>query len=188
MEQSGKGPLEGLLVLDTASYVAGPAAATIMADYGADVIKVEPPQGDPMRAFDKLPGMPVSDDPYPWIFQSRGKRSIVLDLENPTDWQALAGLVKRADVFITNAPSRVAQKLNIRKEDICPLNDQLIYARISGYGEEGPDADKPGFDVNAYWARSGLQDLVRDPDGPPSTPMPACSPLRRNWSSWPSPY
>src|SRR5947209_3103261 len=157
-----RGIFEGLKVLDCASFIAAPAAATVLSDFGADVIKIEPPgAGDPYRNLPNLPGYPVSPHNYAWLLESRNKKSLALDLGKPEGQAVLRRLAGRADVFITNFPPAVRGRLGITYEDLKPLNDRLIYASFTGYGEKGEEANKPGFDSNAYWARSGLMDLVR---------------------------
>jgi formyl-CoA transferase len=157
-----KGIFHGLKVLDCASFIAAPAAATVLSDFGADVIKIEPPgSGDPYRNLPNLPGYPRSEHNYAWQLEARNKRSIALDLAKPEAQTVLHRLVAEADVFITNFPPAVRQKLGLTYEKLQPLNPRLIYASFTGYGEKGAEADKPGFDSNAYWARSGLMDLVR---------------------------
>jgi crotonobetainyl-CoA:carnitine CoA-transferase CaiB-like acyl-CoA transferase len=157
-----KGIFEGLKVLDCASFIAAPAAATVMSDFGAEVIKIEPPgTGDPYRLLPKLPGYPVSEHNFAWLLEARNKRSLALDLSKPEGREVLYRLAAEADVFITNFPPGVRKRLGITYEEIKPNNPRLIYASFTGYGEKGAEADKPGFDSNAYWARSGLMDLVR---------------------------
>jgi formyl-CoA transferase len=156
------GIFEGLKVLDCASFIAAPAAATVLSDFGADVIKIEPPgSGDPYRNLPNLPGYPVSPHNYAWMLESRNKKSLALDLGKPEGQQVLRRLAGSADIFITNFPPAVRARLGITYEELGPLNDRLIYASFTGYGEKGEEANKPGFDSNAYWARSGLMDLVR---------------------------
>jgi formyl-CoA transferase len=156
------GIFDGLKVLDCASFIAAPAAATVLSDFGADVIKIEPPGlGDPYRSLSSLPGYPVSPHNYAWMLESRNKKSLALDLAKPEGREVLRRLAGSADVFITNFPPMVRQRLGITYEELSPLNDRLIYASFTGYGEKGEEANKPGFDSNAYWARSGLMDLVR---------------------------
>ncbi len=153
---------EGLKVLDCGSFIAAPAAATILSDFGADVIKIEPPgAGDPYRQVPKLPGNPKSDHNYGWMLDNRNKRGLALDIAKPKGQAVLGRLVSQADVFITNYPPGVRQRLGISYEALAPLNDRLIYASFSGYGEKGEEANKPGFDMTAWWARSGLMDQVR---------------------------
>jgi crotonobetainyl-CoA:carnitine CoA-transferase CaiB-like acyl-CoA transferase len=156
------GIFEGLKVLDCASFIAAPAAATVLSDFGADVIKIEPPgSGDPYRNLPNLPGYPVSPHNYAWMLESRNKKSLALDLGKPDGQAVLRRLAGSADVFITNFPPAVRQRLGITYAELGPLNERLIYASFTGYGEKGEEANKPGFDSNAYWARSGLMDLVR---------------------------
>jgi crotonobetainyl-CoA:carnitine CoA-transferase CaiB-like acyl-CoA transferase len=156
------GIFDGLKVLDCASFIAAPAAATVLSDFGADVIKIEPPgAGDPYRNLPNLPGYPASDHNFAWLLESRNKKSIALDLSKDDGQAVLHRLVRQADVFITNYPPAVRERLGITYDQIAPLNARLIYASFTGYGEKGEEANKPGFDSNAYWARSGLMDLVR---------------------------
>lgn len=162
-----------LTVIDLASYIAGPAATTILSDFGAKVIKVEPPgMGDPYRLFYATPPNPVSDKNYAWQLTNRNKRGIALDLKKPGAKEILARLVKGADVLVTNYPPKVRQGLGLTYEEIAPLNPRLIYADITGYGSKGPEADKPGFDVTAYWARTGLMQVTHDEGSPPTLPIP----------------
>jgi len=162
-------PFTGLTVIDCASYIAGPAAATILADLGADVIKLEPPDGDPMRSMYRLPGAVAAERNYPWDLDARSKRSLVLDMKHPEAAAVLHRLLARADVFITNLPLPVRRKLGLDAADLLPPHPRLVYASMTAYGETGPEADKGGFDGTAYWARSGLSDMVRSDDtAPPS--------------------
>jgi len=165
---------DNLLVIDCASFIAAPAAATILADFGARVIKVEPPgAGDGYRMFKQLPGMPASDSNYPWALVNRSKESLALDLKQDEGRQVLDALVARADVFITNYPLGVRERLRLRYQDISAVNPKVIYASLTPYGEEGPEAGSTGYDATAWWARSGLMDLVRpSSDTPPAMSMP----------------
>ncbi len=157
-----KGIFDGLKVLDCASFIAAPAAATVLSDFGADVIKIEPPgAGDPYRNLPNLPGYPASEHNFAWLLESRNKKSLALDLSKPEGQAVLHRLAEDADVFITNYPPAVRERLGITHEHLAPKNERLIYASFTGYGEKGDEANKPGFDSNAYWARSGLMDLVR---------------------------
>ncbi|WP_406162324.1 CoA transferase [Streptomyces sp. NBC_01005] len=162
--------LEGLHVVDLASFIAGPAAATMLGDFGADIVKVEPPHtGDSYRALSRIPPNPHVDGfNYPWQLDNRNKRSIAVNLKSPGAKPVLERLVKWADVLVTNFPPRTRAKLGLDYEDLAPLNPRLIYADVTGFGEEGPDAHLPGFDVTAYWARSGLMDYTRQRDGAPA--------------------
>ena len=157
-----KGIFDGLKVLDCASFIAAPAAATVLSDFGADVIKIEPPgTGDPYRNLPNLPGYPHSEHNFAWMLEARNKKSLALDLSKPEGQAVLHRLAAQADVFITNYPPQVRERLGITHAHLAPHNERLIYASFTGYGEKGEEANKPGFDSNAYWARSGLMDLVR---------------------------
>ena len=151
--------LDGIKVIDAANFIAGPVSTTVMADFGADVIKVEPPTGDIYRV--RGAGYPASAYNYPWIVDNRTKRSVAIDLRTKDGHALLHRLVRDADVFVTNAPLDSRGRLGIRYEDLEPLNARLVYASISAYGETGEEASKPGFDSIALWARTGLMDLVR---------------------------
>ena len=155
------GLFSDLLVVDCASYVAGPAAATIMSDFGARVIKIEPPGlGDSYRNLFRLRGTPDDVD-YFWALDSRNKESLAIDLKRPAARAVLETLIRRADVFITNFPFPVRERLRLRAEDLLHLNERLIYASLTPYGEHGPERDRTGYDTSAWWARSGLMDMVR---------------------------
>ena len=161
----------GLKVVDLASFIAGPSAAVILSDFGADVIKVEPPNGDTWRIGHKIPPQPQSKDAYPFQLANRNKRGIALDLKSPSAHQVLERLVKWADVFIVNTPHPARKKLKLEYEDVTQWNPRLIYADLTGFGEKGPDAALPGFDLTAYWARSGLLSMTRDAGAPPTWPV-----------------
>jgi formyl-CoA transferase len=163
--------LEGLRVLDAASFIAGPVATTVMADFGADVVKIEPPGGDIYRV--RGPGYPASPYNFPWIVDNRSKRGIAIDLGTEDGRRVLHRLVQGADVFVTNLPLDSRRRLGVRWEDLAPLNPRLIYGSITAYGETGEEASRPGFDSTALWARTGLMDLVRpSPDAPPARSLP----------------
>ena len=152
----------GLKVIDCATYIAAPTAATVLADYGADVIKIEAPgEGDPWRSLSTRPGLPQSPHNYPWLVDNRNKRGIALDLKNPEGRAVLERLVGQCDVFITNMPLPARERLGIRYADFAAAHPRLIYASMTAYGEEGPESGKTGFDITAYWGRSGLMDQVR---------------------------
>src|ERR1700753_4206336 len=155
-----KGIFEGLKVLDCASFIAAPAAATVLSDFGAKGIKIEPPgSGDPYRNLPNLPGYPVSQHNFAWMLEARNKKSLALDLTRPEAQAVLYNLVSDADVFITNLPPQVRGKLGITYDHLAHLNHRLIYASFTGYGEKGEEANKPGFQSNAYSARSGPTEL-----------------------------
>jgi len=167
-------PLSGIKVLDVSTYIAAPAAAVVLGDYGADVIKVEQPgEGDPNRAMVSVASYPKSPVNYPWQMDARNKRSVALDLKHQAGRAALDRLIRTGDVLVTNFPLPVRERLRLRHADVAPLNDRLIYASLTGYGEEGPDRDQAGFDSTAYFARSGLMDQLRYDGQPPHFSLPA---------------
>lgn len=161
----------GLKVIDCASWIAGPAAATILSDFGADVIKIEPPDGgEPFRQYPAVPGKNVD---YWWQLLSRNKRGLAVDLKLPEGQALLHRLASQADVFITNLPLPVRERLKMSAEDLMALNPRLIYGSFTAYGETGEEAAKTGFDSTAYWARTGLMDMVRaSTDTDPVRSMP----------------
>ena len=161
----------GIKVVDFSSFVAGPAAAVILSDFGADVIKVEPPSGDMWRMGNRVPPQPDSKDPYQFHLNNRNKRGLALDLKSPSAQQILEKLATWADVFIVNTPHPARRKLKLEYEDVAKWNPRLIYADLTGFGEKGPDADLPGFDITSYWARSGLLSMTRDAGNPPTWPV-----------------
>ena len=147
--------LRGVKVVEFASYIAAPAAACMLGDWGADVIKVERPGGDAMRAAfadvkSELKGNPTFD------MDNRGKRGIVLDIAKPEGRDALARLAADADVFITNVRPAALKRAGLDYDTLKQANPRVVYAIVTGYGLDGPDAHKPGFDVTAFWARSGV--------------------------------
>src|SRR5438309_2046151 len=161
----------GLKVVDLASFIAGPSAAVILSDFGADVIKVEPPSGDPWRHGHQIAPQPQAKDPYPWHLANRNKRGITLDLKSPSAGRVLEKLVKWADVLIVNTPHPARKRLKLEYDDVAQWNPRLIYADLTGFGEKGPDADLPGFDITSYWARSGLLSMTRDAGSSPTWPV-----------------
>ena len=161
----------GLKVVDLASFIAGPSAAVILSDFGADVIKVEPPSGDPWRHGHQIPPQPQCKDAYPWHLANRNKRGLALDLKSPSAQTVLEKLVKWADVLIVNTPHPARKKLRLEYDDVVPWNPRLVYADLTGFGEKGPDANLPGFDITSYWARSGLLSMTRDAGAPPTWPV-----------------
>ena len=151
--------LKGLKVVEFASYIAAPGAAGILGDWGADVVKVERPGGDAMRhvfadAKSDLAGNPTFE------MDNRGKRSVVLDISKPQGREALARLAGDADVFLTNVRAGSLKKAGLDEATLRAANPRLIYAAITGYGLEGADAETPGFDVTAFWARAGVAQMM----------------------------
>lgn len=164
-------PLDGLRVIDAANWLAAPAAAGLMADMGADVIKIEPPTGDTYRSVQRnaAPGRTVFAG---WENDNRGKRGVALDLETEAAREVMLRLVEQADVLITNfTPSR-AERYGLTYEMVRGRNPRIIYTAFSGYGTRGPDANRLGFDFLAFWARSGLQSLIGEASAPPVQPLP----------------
>ncbi len=161
----------GLKVVDFSSFVAAPSAAVILGDFGADVIKVEPPSGDLWRHGNYAPPQPQSKEPYQWHLANRNKRGMALDLKSPGAQTILEKLVRWADVLIVNTPHPARKKLKLEYEDIVQWNPRLIYADVTGFGDKGPDADLPGFDITSYWARSGLLSMTRDAGASPTWPV-----------------
>ena len=164
---------DGLKVVDAGTWIAGPVAATILADYGADVIKIEMPgAGDAYRRFADNPGTPKADVNYAWLQDARNKRSITINLATDEGRQVLKQLVARCDVYVTNHPLPMRRRFGLTYDDLKPLNPRMIYASLTAYGEHGPEKDREGFDLVAYWSRSGMMDVVRAPDAAPANSLP----------------
>src|SRR6202040_60283 len=168
---AGENIFSGLKVVDLSSFIAGPSAATILSDFGADVVKVEPPEGELWRIGQKIPPQPHSEEPYPFQLANRNKRGVALNLKAESAQQVLQRLAKWADVFIVNTPPHARKKLKLEYDDVAGWNPRLIYADLTGFGEKGPDANLPGFDLTAFWARSGLLFMTRDAGEPPTWPV-----------------
>ncbi len=161
------GPVEGIRVVELGVWVAGPAAGGILADWGADVIKIEPPTGDPGRLFGRMLGCDLGVNP-PFELDNRSKRSIVLDLGTDAGRDTAFELLSDADVFLTNVRPGALQRLGLDFESVAARNPRLVYGLITGYGETGPDAERAAYDVAAYWSRAGLAHLLTRPgDTPP---------------------
>ncbi|MEZ6024138.1 MAG: CoA transferase, partial [Hyphomonadaceae bacterium] len=158
--------LTGLKIVEYATYIAAPGAGGVMADWGADVIKVEPPGGDPIRMFFASVGVEEAANPV-FDMDNRGKRGIVLDTAQAGGRDALLKLVDGADVFLTNVRPGGLKRAGLDPEALMARNPRLVYATLTGYGLEGPDADRPGMDSAAFWARSGLAAMFRPKGGDP---------------------
>ncbi len=168
-------PLEGVRVVELAHYVAVPAAGAMLADFGADVIQVEIPQGEVYRHGRlKYFGYESEFSEYPaFQMDNRGKRSIALDLTRPEALAALYRLIERAEIFITNMlPSR-RERFEVDHKSLLARWPRLIVGAISGYGLGGEESDRPAFDYAAYWARTGMMDVMRDEGVAPSMQRPA---------------
>ncbi len=163
----------GLKVLDVGTWIAGPVAATILADFGASVIKVETPgAGDPYRALSGGVLSPRAPMNYMWLADARNKRGIALNLKVQEARDILLQLVRECDVYVTNQPMATRRAFGLTYEELAPINERMIYASLTAYGEEGPDAELEGFDGVAWWARTGLMDMVRAPGTVPGMSVP----------------
>ncbi len=160
------GPLDGIKVVELGVWVAGPAAGGIMADWGADVIKIEPPEGDPARVFQKMLGAEMPNNPV-FELDNRSKSGVVLDLSSDEGAELARELIADADVFVTNLRTGALERLGLDYDAIAAANPRLIYAHITGYGREGTEANRPGFDIAAFWAYSGMASLLTPPGGDP---------------------
>ena len=158
--------LEGLKVIEYATYVAAPGAGGILADWGADVVKVEPPGGDPIRMFFASVGLEEERNPV-FDLDNRGKRSVILDTAKPSGREALLRLADSADVFLTNVRPGGLARAGLDHETLRKRNPKLVYAILTGYGLDGPEADRPGMDSAAFWARSGLAAMFTPKGGEP---------------------
>ena len=155
--QSTQSVFSGLKVVELASFIAAPAAATMLSDFGADVIKVEAPgMGDPQRLLSSVPPSPAALGNYSWHLANRNKRGMSINLKSEGGTQILKRLVEWADVLITNFPHGTREGLHLGYEEVSSWNPRIIYADITGFGDAGPDAKLPGFDLTAFWSRSRL--------------------------------
>jgi len=154
--------LADLKVIDAASYVAGPAATTVMADFGADVIKIEPPSGD---AYRSLAARYRTD--YNWQLTSRNKRALALDLKQAEGRAVMHRLIDQADVLVVNFNAEQLVQYELDYESLRARNPRLIFAQITGYGTRGPDRSKRAFDLAAWWARTGIMDMMKPASGAP---------------------
>jgi crotonobetainyl-CoA:carnitine CoA-transferase CaiB-like acyl-CoA transferase len=169
--QTPQSVFSGLKVVEIASFIAAPAAATMLSDFGADVIKVEAPgMGDPQRLLSSVPPSPAAAGNYSWHLANRNKRGMSVNLKSEGGTQILKRLVEWADVVITNFPHGTREALHLGYEEVSSWNPRVIYADITGFGDAGPDARLPGFDLTAFWSRSGLLAATRDAGAPPTSP------------------
>ena len=160
------GPMEGVKIVELGVWVAGPAAGGILADWGADVIKIEPPTGDPARMFGRMLGIEDGMSP-PFEMDNRGKRSVVLDLTTDDGRASAFELLSGTDVFLTNVRPAALRRAGLDFETVAARNPRLVYGLITGYGERGPDVDRAAYDVAAFWARAGLAHLLTRPGETP---------------------
>jgi len=160
------GPLSGVRVVELGVWVAGPAGGGILADWGADVVKVEPPAGDPARTFGAMLGGDLAFNP-PFEMDNRSKRSIVVDVTKPGGLDLVHELLAGADVFLTNIRVDALERLALDPESLCARDPALVYGIITGWGLQGPDRDRAAYDIGAFWARSGIAALLTQPGGEP---------------------
>ena len=159
------GPLEGVRVVELGVWVAGPGAGGILADWGADVVKIEPPEGDPCRTFLNVLGGDLPSNPV-FELDNRGKRAIALDLSSDRGIELAHQLVAGADVFLSNLRPAGLARLGLGPDEVHARHPEVVVALITGYGLEGPDADQGAYDVAAFWARAGIAESLRTPGGP----------------------
>ena len=158
------GPLHGVKVIEMGVWVAGPAATGLMADWGADVIKVEPPAGDPQRFVFGALGVADQKGVPPFEIDNRGKRSVVLDLRDDGDLQKMYALLEDADVFVSNVRPAGLARMGLDPDSLTKRFPRLVYGQLTGYGTTGPDVDKAGYDIGAFWSRTGLAHTTVAPD------------------------
>ena len=158
--------LEGIRVVEYATYMAAPGAGCILRDWGADVVKIEPPGGDPIRLFFRTIGTDYPDNPV-FDFDNRGKQSIIIDTSKAEGQALIRELVKDADVFLTNVRPGGLARSGLDYDSLKQLNPKLVYCSLSGYGLQGPDADRPGFDIASFWSRTGVANLTIPKGGEP---------------------
>ena len=149
--------LEGIKVVEAATMVMVPSVGAILAEYGAEVIKIESLDGDLNRRGHEIPGMPDHDYGYCFLPDNRNKKSLSIDLKHPDGLAVLYRLVDDADIFLTNHRRKALDKLKINYDILGKRNPRLIYAHGTGFGDHGSEADKPGFDAVSYWSRSALE-------------------------------
>ena len=161
------GPMDGIRVVELGLWVAGPSAAGILADWGAEVIKIEPPDGDPFRGlYLSASGVEIPANP-PFELDNRGKRSIALNLRNAEGRRIADRLLDGADVFVTNVRPEILRGFDLDDDRLRARNPRLVYGRVTGYGEAGPDRDRPAYDIGAFWSRAGIAAALTPPGGDP---------------------
>ena len=161
------GPLEGVRVVELGFWVAGPSAGAVMADWGAEVVKIEPPDGDPFRGlYLAAAGVELPANP-PFELDNRGKRSIALNLRTADGRRIGRQLVDRADVFVTNIRPEILAGFGLDDRTLRARDPRLVYARVTGYGEAGPERERPAYDIGAFWSRAGIAAALTPPGGDP---------------------
>jgi formyl-CoA transferase len=168
-----EGPLAGVRVLEVANWFAAPAGCALLADFGADVVKVEPPDGDPLRGYiAQAPGFEAEVN-YAFELPNRGKKSMTLDLRRPAARDVVYRLLEHTDVFVTNLLPGRRERYGLTYDELAERRPDLVYVSVTGYGSWGPDRDRPGYDYAAFWARSGIMGFLGEPDDPPPPQRPA---------------
>ena len=168
-------PLEGIKVIDAASFIAGPVVSALMSDYGAEVVKIEPPSGDSYRNVYKGSDLwPENLDQWEFLLENRNKRSLAVDLKSSEGQIIVERLIMQSDVFITNLPFKPRLQLGLTASRVRELNSRIIYASLTGYGEKGSDSERNALDATAWWARSGMMDWSTSnlPNAQPPYPIP----------------
>ncbi len=160
-------PLEGIRVVDLGFWIAGPATAGILADWGADVVKIEPPDGDPFRGVYLTGGGTVVPFNPPFELDNRGKRSIGLNLLEAEGKAIALEMLREADVLVTNFRDSALVRAGLDWQSVSELNDRLVYCHVTGYGLSGPEKDRASYDIGAYWARSGVAMSLVPPGAEP---------------------
>jgi crotonobetainyl-CoA:carnitine CoA-transferase CaiB-like acyl-CoA transferase len=165
--------LEGIRIIDFTTWAFAPGSCAILADWGADVIKIEDPtSGDPHRGLFMVAGVGMPDINFPWEFDNRNKRGMAVDLRTDEGKEILYKLVEGADVFVSNLQSAALEKLGVDYKTLSGINPKLIYAHGTGYGKEGPEATRAGYDYAAFWARGGIMRRIGEPGSPPPMALP----------------
>ena len=171
--ENTKRPLDGVRVVELATFIAAPSCARYLADLGAEVIKVEAPSGDPLRYTAINEGRPTGDlENTSFDVDNANKSSICLNTKTPEGREALEKLIARADVFITNVRHKSLVKSGLDYDTLKVKYPKLVMGYVTGYGEEGPDRDLPGFDFTAFFARGGIIGTLFDKDSTPMLTIP----------------
>jgi crotonobetainyl-CoA:carnitine CoA-transferase CaiB-like acyl-CoA transferase len=160
-------PLRGIRVIELAHWMAGPAAGGLLADWGADVVKIEPPGGDPMRNIFAAMGS-KAETPAAFISANRAKRSITLSVQHKGGARVLRQLLETADVLLTNLRPRALEKFGLSPKEIAERYPRLVYCSLTAYGWGGPDQDRPGYDIAGFYGRAGIAHEITTQGSPPA--------------------
>ena len=168
------GPLHSIKVVELGIWIAGPATAAVLGDWGADVVKIEHPVGGaPLRGLKAL-GFPTEPTLNPSVeLDNRNKRSVAVNVQKPEGNELVRRLVRTADVFVTNLRAPSIERAHLSYDDLRADNPRLIYALVSGYGTRGAEKDRGAFDYAAFWSRAGIMASLGEPGGPPPSQRPA---------------